>query len=49
MVNRFLDTGFELLAVLSNGELLASPSATLAWNYLPTQDQWVLDIAVIDA
>jgi photosystem II stability/assembly factor-like uncharacterized protein len=49
MVNRFLETGFERLAVLSNGELLASPLGTLAWKHLPPQDEWVLDAAVIDA
>jgi photosystem II stability/assembly factor-like uncharacterized protein len=49
MVNRFLATGFELLAVLSNGELLASPPGTLAWQRLLPRDVWVLDVATIDA
>ncbi len=32
MVERFLQVGHELLAVLSNGELYAAPSATLTWR-----------------
>jgi photosystem II stability/assembly factor-like uncharacterized protein len=32
MVERFLQVGDELVAVLSNGELVASPLATLAWR-----------------
>jgi hypothetical protein len=32
MVERFTQIGGELLAVLSNGELLAAPLATLAWR-----------------
>jgi hypothetical protein len=32
MVERFAQVGDELLAVLSNGELLAAPLATLEWR-----------------
>jgi hypothetical protein len=32
MVERFTQIGGELLAVLSNGELLCAPLATLAWR-----------------
>ena len=32
MVERFLLAGDELVAVLSNGELVAAPLATLAWR-----------------
>lgn len=32
MVERFLPTDEELLAVLSNGELLAAPLETLNWQ-----------------
>ena len=32
MVERFLQAGDELVAVLSNGELVAAPLATLAWR-----------------
>jgi photosystem II stability/assembly factor-like uncharacterized protein len=32
MVERFLQAGDDLLAVLSNGQLLAAPLATLAWQ-----------------
>jgi photosystem II stability/assembly factor-like uncharacterized protein len=34
MVERFARVGEELLAVLSNGELLAAPLATLEWRYI---------------
>ncbi len=34
MVERFTRVGDELLAVLSNGELLAAPLATLEWRYI---------------
>jgi hypothetical protein len=34
MVERFARIGDELLAVLSNGELLAAPLATLEWHYI---------------
>jgi hypothetical protein len=32
MVERFLQAGDELVAVLSNGELVAAPLARLAWR-----------------
>jgi photosystem II stability/assembly factor-like uncharacterized protein len=34
MVERFTQVGDELLAVLSNGELIAAPLATLEWGYI---------------
>jgi len=34
MVERFARVGDELLAILSNGELLAAPLATLEWRYI---------------
>ena len=32
MVERFLQVGDELMAILSNGQLLAAPLETLAWR-----------------
>lgn len=34
MVERFVQIGNELLAVLSNGELLAAPLASLQWQQI---------------
>lgn len=34
MVERFTQIGDELLAVLSNGELISAPLATLEWSYI---------------
>jgi hypothetical protein len=40
MVERFAQVGDDLFAVLSNGQLLTAPLATLAWKSLlpPEQD-----------
>ncbi len=38
MVERFEPVGQELFAVLSNGELMAAPLATLEWQPVPTAD-----------
>ncbi len=35
MVERFVETGEDLLAVLSNGEVYVAPLATLAWRRIP--------------
>jgi len=34
MVERFTQVGGELLAVLSNGDLLVSPVESLTWRYI---------------
>src|SRR5574341_491488 len=46
MVERFTQVGGELLAVLSNGELLAAPLATLAWRRILPD---VKDVAAVAA
>jgi hypothetical protein len=43
MVERFVEIGDELLAVLSNGELLAAPIGSLAWRRI------LLDVAAVNA
>jgi photosystem II stability/assembly factor-like uncharacterized protein len=39
LVERFEQVGTELFAVLSSGELLVAPLATLEWRHLPTTGQ----------
>lgn len=41
MVERFLQVNYELLAVLSNGELLAAPLPTLQWRPILPEAGWV--------
>jgi photosystem II stability/assembly factor-like uncharacterized protein len=45
MVERFLQAGDELLAVLSNGELLAAPLEMLAWRRIRAKVQGVRAVA----
>lgn len=46
MVERFVPIGDELLAVLSNGQLLAAPLATLAWQRILPDIKGVEAVAV---
>ncbi|GIV97504.1 MAG: glycosyl hydrolase [Herpetosiphonaceae bacterium] len=48
MVERFLQIGDELLAVLSNGRLIAAPLATLEWRPLLPEAQGVHAAAVLE-
>jgi photosystem II stability/assembly factor-like uncharacterized protein len=45
MVERFIQAGDELLAVLSNGDLLAAPLATLEWQPILSQVKNVAAVA----
>jgi photosystem II stability/assembly factor-like uncharacterized protein len=47
MVERFVAAGDELLAVLSNGQLLAAPLAALAWQAVAADAGWVNDVATM--
>lgn len=49
MVDRFLQTGDQLLAVLSNGHLIAAPLATLTWRRLLLGVEGVSAAAVMQA
>jgi photosystem II stability/assembly factor-like uncharacterized protein len=49
MVERFLQVGHELQAVLSNGDLLAAPLTTLAWQYILPDAGWVHAVAAMYA
>lgn len=46
MVERFLQAGDDLLAVLSNGDLLAAPLETLAWRRIEIEVQGVRAVTV---
>lgn len=46
MVERFVQVGDKLLAILSNGYLLAAPLATLAWRRIATGVEGVRAVAV---
>jgi len=46
MVERFVQAGDDLVAVLSNGQLIAAPLATLAWQSLLPAEQGVTAVAV---
>jgi photosystem II stability/assembly factor-like uncharacterized protein len=46
MVERFVQGGDDLVAVLSNGQLIAAPLATLAWQSLLPAEQDVTAVAV---
>jgi photosystem II stability/assembly factor-like uncharacterized protein len=48
MVERFTQVGEELLAVLSNGELLAAPLATLEWRRILPSVRGVAAVAVLE-
>lgn len=48
MVERFSRVGDDLLAVLSNGELLAAPLATLEWRYILKDIQDVNAVTYLD-
>jgi hypothetical protein len=47
MVERFAQVGDELLAVLSNGELIAAPLASLEWKRVLPDVEDVAAAAVI--
>ncbi|MBI3361944.1 MAG: hypothetical protein HY023_12640 [Chloroflexi bacterium] len=47
MVERFAQAGDELLAVLSNGELIAAPLATLEWRRVLLEVEAINSIAVM--
>ena len=47
MVERFLQVEYELLAVLSNGALLAAPLATLQWEPILPDAGWVRAVAAV--
>ncbi len=47
MVERFTQAGDELLAILSNGELLAAPLATLEWRRILPADAGVASVAIM--
>jgi photosystem II stability/assembly factor-like uncharacterized protein len=47
MVERFVQAGDELLAILSNGELLAAPLATLEWRRIVPADAGVAAAAIM--
>jgi photosystem II stability/assembly factor-like uncharacterized protein len=49
MVERFLPVGHELLAVLSNGHLLATETASLVWRRILPQVDKALAVAVMTA
>jgi hypothetical protein len=49
MVERFAQVGHELLAVLSNGDLLAAPLATLEWRPILVDAGWVRAVASVPA
>src|SRR5258706_136730 len=47
MVERFTQAGDELLAILSNGELLAAPLATLEWRRILPADAGGASVAIM--
>jgi photosystem II stability/assembly factor-like uncharacterized protein len=47
MVERFVQVDRDLLAVLSNGELLAAPLSTLKWRPILPEAGWVRAVAVM--
>jgi photosystem II stability/assembly factor-like uncharacterized protein len=47
MIERFLQVNYELLAVLSNGELLAAPLSTLQWQPILPEAGWVRAVATM--
>jgi len=47
MVERFLQVEYELLAVLSNGALLAAPLASLQWEPILPEAGWVRAVAAV--
>jgi photosystem II stability/assembly factor-like uncharacterized protein len=49
MVERFHQVDHELLAVLSNGDLLAAPLTTLEWQYILPDAGWVQVVAAMSA
>lgn len=49
MVERFHQAGDELLAVLSNGELIAAPLDTLAWHTVVPGVQEVNAVMTLEA
>jgi hypothetical protein len=49
MVNRFVQVGYELLAVLSNGELWSAPLESLQWKRILPEAGRVLAVAPIRA
>jgi hypothetical protein len=48
MVERFVQIGDDLLAVLSNGELWTAPLASLAWCRLLPQVKGVAAVALLE-
>lgn len=49
MVERFLQVDYDLLAVLSNGALLAAPLTSLQWRDILLDAGWVRAVATIEA
>jgi hypothetical protein len=49
MVERFYRINGELLALLSNGDLLAAPLATLSWRHILPDAGWVQVVAAMPA
>jgi photosystem II stability/assembly factor-like uncharacterized protein len=47
MVERFFQMDYELLAVLSNGELVAAPLPTLQWRQILPEAGWVRAVAAM--
>ncbi len=48
MVERFTQAGEELLAVLSNGELLSSPLESLEWRRILPEARGVAAVTVME-
>ena len=49
MVERFTQIGDELLAVLSNGDLLATPVEVLSWDKILPEVKGIAAVTGIDA
>jgi photosystem II stability/assembly factor-like uncharacterized protein len=47
MVEKFLQVEDSLLAVLSNGELLEAPLATLEWSPVVLEAGWIMDVELL--